>query len=95
MHESETIAQDLASKLRAAGFDANVVGGGVHWRVEARAGLERTLVVHCFWYERAVHELMLGMNPANACTSEPLRQVMFRRLDLVRRCYRSGYRSIQ
>jgi hypothetical protein len=66
-HEkNETAARDLAAKLESTGISARVVGRGVHWRVETDAKQHRALVVHCFWYERTLSGLVLGMNPANA-----------------------------
>jgi hypothetical protein len=66
MKENERAAHDLVLKLGAAGIDAHVSGAGVHWQVDIGRPEGRALLVHCFWYERAISGLILGMNPANA-----------------------------
>ena len=60
------MAKDLATRLSAVGVGARVDGGGVHWQVEVGPIGTRALTVHCFWYDRGISALMLGMNPANA-----------------------------
>lgn len=52
--------------LSTAGIRARASGGGVHWHVDIEPEAPRSLRVHCFWYERAIAALMLGMNPSNA-----------------------------
>lgn len=66
MRENEQAARDLVSKCRATGLDARVSGAGVHWQVDVVTAGSRAVRVHCFWYERALAGLLLGMNPANA-----------------------------
>ena len=66
--EQETVARELVKTLRAAGVTGRAAGEGVHWQVDVGPVGARALVVHCFWYERAISGLMLGMNPANART---------------------------
>jgi len=66
MEPNQRMAEDLAERLRAAGLRGRVDGGGVHWQVDAGPTGTRTVVVHCFWYDRAISGLMLGMNPGNA-----------------------------
>jgi|CZKU01.1.fsa_nt_gi hypothetical protein len=66
MRENEAAAHALAGDLSAAGIDARVAGGGVQWQVDVRSATSRSLVVHCFWYDRHIAGLLLGMNPANA-----------------------------
>ncbi len=69
MRENEAAAHQLASSLRVSGLACRVEGGGVHWQVELDPTSERSLQVHCFWYDKAAHALMLGMNPANRRSS--------------------------
>lgn len=71
MRDEERIARLLAENLSATSADAEVTvnGGGVHWNVQVRRGT-RSCAVNCFWYEAAIHGLMLGMNPANARFSQ-------------------------
>lgn len=66
MAENEAMAHELASRLRAVDLAALATGGGVHWQVDVGPAASRTLRVHCFWYERALSGIVLGMNPANA-----------------------------
>lgn len=65
MRENEAAAHQLASSLRVSGIACRVQGGGVHWQVELDPTSGRSLRVHCFWYEKTMHALVLGMNPAN------------------------------
>lgn len=65
VRENEAAAHRLASDLRASGLVCRVKGGGVHWNVELEPVNNRSVHVACFWYEKTVHALMLGMNPAN------------------------------
>lgn len=62
----EELAHALVSQLKSAGVDARATGAGVHWHVDTVAVAFRTLRVHCFWCDREIAGLMLGMNPANA-----------------------------
>jgi hypothetical protein len=68
MRQDEAAAHQLVDGLSRAGIDARVIGEGVHWRVEVVPAGSRTLIVHCFWYERQSSGLVLGMglNPSNA-----------------------------
>lgn len=66
MRQNEAAARDVAAALRTLGIEARVEGGGVHWHLEAGPVEARSLVVHCFWYERAFSGLLMGINPANA-----------------------------
>jgi hypothetical protein len=65
MTESK-LAHALVSRLRSAGVEAQATGAGVHWHVDTVAVASRALRVHCFWYDREIAGLMLGLNPANA-----------------------------
>jgi hypothetical protein len=65
MRENEATAHQLAGALHAVGVDARVSGEGVHWKVDVAPQASRSLVVHCFWYERVMSGLFIGMNPAN------------------------------
>ncbi len=65
MRDEERVARDVAEQLRALGIEAVVKGEGVHWRITAGDADTRSIVAHCFWYERAISSLMLGMNPGN------------------------------
>ena len=60
--------------MAAAAIPAEASGGGVHWHVDVGDKAGRSLRVHCFWYEAALHGLMLGPNPANS-RSAPRRVV--------------------
>ena len=64
MPKNKTQARRLAALLTADGFDAQVNGGGVHWRVDVAPVRDRSARVHCYWYEAALSGLLLGMNPA-------------------------------
>src|SRR5688572_28804438 len=66
MRQEELRAKWLAARLRLRGIDARVKGAGVHWRVDVRSTTDRSARVDCFWYERKISALMLGLNPANA-----------------------------
>jgi len=66
MDEHEALANALVAQLSTAGVAVRATGAGVHWHVDIGPVASRTLRVHCFWYERRIPELMLGMNPANA-----------------------------
>ena len=66
MEPNEAEAHKLFSKLKKKGIHAQIRGGGVHWNVDVTPNQGRSLSVACFWYERNIHGLMLGMNPANA-----------------------------
>jgi len=66
MRENETMAWELVAALRALGIESRVEGGGAHWSVEVAPIQSRALLIHCFWYERNISGLMLGINPANA-----------------------------
>jgi hypothetical protein len=74
MRRQEETARALAEKLRERGIAAKESGAGVHWQVDGEA--ERKWTIHCFWYERDVHALMLGVNPANARASRRRSAVM-------------------
>lgn len=65
MRENEAAAHRLAADLHAAELACRVDGGGVHWNVELEPVNNRSVHVACFWYEKAHHALMLGMNPGN------------------------------
>lgn len=71
MSDEERIARLLAETLtaRCAGVEVTITGGGLHWKVHATRDT-RSCAINCFWYETAVHALMLGMNPANARSSQ-------------------------
>jgi len=69
MPKNKTQARRLAALLTADGFDAQVNGGGVHWRVDVAPVRDRSARVHCYWYEAALSGLLLGMNPANSASS--------------------------
>lgn len=60
MRDEERIARELQRQL---GDAAQVVGQGVHWKVEV-VGASRRCEVSCFWYGEAAG-LSLGMNPGN------------------------------
>jgi hypothetical protein len=60
------MANDLVKRLARAGIRGRVAGEGVHWHVDVDAAGTRAVTVHCFWYDRGIHGLMLGLNPANA-----------------------------
>lgn len=64
MRDEERVARQVVEQLRAIGIEAVAKGEGVHWRVTAEVE-GRSIVAHCFWYERAIRGLMLGMNPGN------------------------------
>ncbi|AKF08376.1 hypothetical protein DB32_005525 [Sandaracinus amylolyticus] len=64
--ELHASARALAEQLAAAGIDASVRGEGVHRRVVSTPVEGRSVLVHCFWYERAIAGRMIGLNPANA-----------------------------
>ena len=66
MEPNQRMAEDLAARLGAAGIRGRVEGGGVHWQVDAGPVGTRSVVLHCFWYDRAFSGLMLGINLANA-----------------------------
>jgi hypothetical protein len=66
MVENEAAAHALADQLRTIGIDARVGGAGVHWQVDVGPVASRAVRVHCFWYERAISGLALGMNAANS-----------------------------
>lgn len=66
MDEQESVARALADRLVAAGIRARAEGAGVHWHVDIESATSRALLVHCFWYDRAVSGLVLGVNPANS-----------------------------
>jgi hypothetical protein len=66
MEHNEIQAHKLFAKLTKAGISARIEGGGLHWNVEAASKDGRSLSVDCFWYERNIHGLILGMNPLNA-----------------------------
>lgn len=65
MRPQEATARDLVARLEGVGVSARALGEGVHWHVDVEGAQARTARIHCFWYERAVHGLMLGMNPSN------------------------------
>lgn len=58
----EQLRHELLGRLNAEGVRAEAKQ---HGEVEAVRG-ERSFRVSCFWYERVMHGLMLGMNPGNA-----------------------------
>lgn len=66
MEPNEASARALAAQLAAAGIDARVRGEGLHWDVDAGAVASRSMRIHCFWYDRAITGLFVGLNPANA-----------------------------
>jgi hypothetical protein len=66
MVENEAMAHELVSRLRSADLAARATGGGVHWQVDVGPMASRSVRVHCFWYERALSGIVIGMNPANA-----------------------------
>jgi hypothetical protein len=66
MGENEAAAQALAAQLGMEGIACRVIGRRVHWQVEVGSSASRLLRVHCFWYDRALSGLVLGMNLANA-----------------------------
>jgi hypothetical protein len=66
MLKNELRAKVLAAGLRVRGIDARVKGRGVHWQVAVRSAGGRSARVYCYWYERAISALMVGMNPANS-----------------------------
>src|SRR4029079_10786181 len=66
MEPNQRMAEDLAARPGAAGIRGRVEGGGVHWQVDAGPVGTRSVVLHCFWYDRAFSGLMLGINLANA-----------------------------
>lgn len=66
MRQEELRAKLLAARLRLRRIDARVKGAGVHWRVDVRSTTDRSVSIDCFWYDREISALMLGMNPANA-----------------------------
>jgi hypothetical protein len=75
MRDNKRAAHSLVEQLAVAGVTAHASGAGVNWQVDAAGSDGRRLRVHCFWYDRAISGLMLGMNPANArrCAGEPAR----------------------
>jgi hypothetical protein len=66
MERNASMAHHLVQRLAAAGIRGRVAGNGVHWHVDVEPVGTRAVIVHCFWYDRAIHGLMLGPNPANA-----------------------------
>jgi hypothetical protein len=66
MSENEAAAHALVRALAASDVAANASGAGVHWKVEIVPRASRSLIVHCFWYERTLSGLLLGTNPSNA-----------------------------
>src|SRR5262245_60455968 len=62
---NETEARRLSASLAEVGVVARVEGAGVHWRVDVDPADGRSLRIHCFWHERQISALMLGMNPSN------------------------------
>lgn len=62
MDEQERMREELLALLCAEGVQAELKPYGA---LEAVRN-ERSFRVSCFWYERAIHGLMLGMNPGNA-----------------------------
>jgi hypothetical protein len=74
MAQSEMEARRLAALLTEHGIAARVEGSGVHWHVDVGPVNGRSVRVNCFWYERGIAALMLGMNAANARSS--LRKVL-------------------
>lgn len=65
MRDEERVAREVVEQLRAIGIEAVAKGEGVHWRVTAGDAAARSIVAHCFWYERAITGLVLGMNAGN------------------------------
>jgi hypothetical protein len=80
MDRKESEARRLAASLTVQGFAAAVDGVDHNWHVDVGPVGGRSLRVTCFWYDRELGALMLGMNPANArsalrvkCRSAPYR----------------------
>jgi hypothetical protein len=65
MRENETMAFELVAALRAVGIESRAEGG-TQGSVDVAPVQSRALLIHCFWYDRNISGLMLGMNPANA-----------------------------
>lgn len=65
MRDEERVAREVVERLSALGIEAAARGDGVHWRVAVGDPATRSLVAHCFWYERATEGLAMGMNPGN------------------------------
>lgn len=66
MRENEAAAHALVARLSSVGVNARVTGAGANCQVEVAQVASRSLRVHCFWYERGIAGLLLGMNPANS-----------------------------
>jgi len=66
MSENEAAAHALVARLSSVGLGARVTGAGANCQVEVAPVGSRRMRVHCFWYERAITGLLLGMNPANS-----------------------------
>lgn len=77
MNVRQTSAYDLLQKLTAAGIGASVEGAGVHWNVNAAPVGTRSMRIACFWYERTISGLLLGMNPSNARSSLRTKRVPY------------------
>jgi hypothetical protein len=71
MRQEEKTAQRLVAALRAIGIESLAKGAGFHWHVEVEGRQSRSVLIHCFWYERHIAGLMMGMNPANARQRSP------------------------
>ena len=67
MEPPERIARDLAKQLVVVGIPVHPdpAGSGAHWQVDVGPIGPLALVIHCFWYNRNMAGLMLGMNRAN------------------------------
>ena len=75
MQQNEEEARQRAENLAKLGVSAEVEGGGVNWHVDVSPVNDRSLRVHCFWYERVLSGVMLGVNPANSRSRlQPLRE---------------------
>lgn len=60
------VARLLVRRLSEEGIDVPLrVDGDLEDRVEIGLDSSRWLGVDCFWYDRELHGLILGMNPAN------------------------------
>ena len=70
MHDKEREAHGLAAELTAAGFAAQVSGAGEHWQVEVGAA-ERSLWIHCFWYDEALADPSIDAAPGRRIGPSP------------------------
>jgi hypothetical protein len=77
MRENEVAAHALVARLSSVGVDARVTGAGANCQVEVAPVGSRRMRVHCFWYERAITGLLLGINPANSRSRLPGSRVSY------------------